>query len=154
MILYSGSVSVHFRDITAPLENMNLFIRDQILTESDDWLQFLCENPTFDQSAMKPYLATGTSNGRYTRLQRTFLRDGITPAELLSHFPHRKTFLCIVGWEHYQQVQERKTLGNVKLEEEEKDELFSSPSAVRHKRSRSIMKVCYLIAEFQLHNSC
>lgn len=155
--LLSGSVSVHFHDITNPLGNMNLFIRDQILAESDDWLDFLSENPTFDESAMKPYLATGTSNGRYTKLQRTFLRDDITPAELLNHFPHKKTCLCIVGWEHYQQeeklAQVGKTSAKVKVKEEEKDKLFSRPPTVRQKRSRSIMKVCLLIAGFQL-NSC
>jgi hypothetical protein len=138
---------------------MNLFIRDQILAESDDWLNFLSENPTFDESVMKPYLATGTSNGRYTRLQRTFLRDDITPAELLDHFPHKKTCLCIVGWEHYQQEEKlaragkSKTLVKVKLEEEEKDQLFSRPPTVRQKRSRTIMKVCLSIAGFWW-NSC
>jgi len=126
---------------------MNLFIRDQILMESDDWLNFLSENPTFDQSEMKLSLATGARNGRYTRLQRTFLRDDITPAELLDHFPHRKNFLCLVGCKHYQREekfdQERRTLAKVKLEEEEQGQLLSSPSTIQKKRSRSFMKVCY-----------
>ena len=43
---------------------MDLFIRNQILTESVDWLDFLSENPTFDELAMQPYLATYTSHGR------------------------------------------------------------------------------------------
>jgi hypothetical protein len=125
---------------------MDRFIRDEIFAESADWFDFLSENPTFDESVMKPYLATGTSNGRYTRLKLTLLQDDITPAELLIHFPHKKSFLCIVGWEHYRQaekpVQKRKTLVKVKLEEEETNKLFSRPSTVRQKRSLSIMKVC------------
>jgi len=78
---------------------MDLFIRNQILTESVDWLDFLSENPTFDKLAMQPYLATYTSHGRYTRLKH--LQDDATPVELLLHFPHKKSFLCIVEWEDY-----------------------------------------------------
>lgn len=125
---------------------MDLFIRDQILAESQDWIDFLSENPTFDEATMKPYLATGTSNGRFTRLHHSFLRDDITPAELLSHFPREESFLCIVDWKHYQQeeklAQERKSSVEVKLEEEEENTPAPGPPIVRQKRSRSIMKVC------------
>jgi len=92
---------------------------------------------------MQPYLVTNTSHGRYTRLKR--LQDDITAAELLLHFPHNKSSLCIVEWEHYRQaekfVQKGKAPVKLRLKEEEKNELFSRPSTVEQKRSRSITKV-------------
>ena len=139
-VAIADSVSVHFPDITAPLGKIDHFIQHGILAESDNWVNFLDENPNFNKTTIQPYLATGTDNGRYTKLQRTFLQKDITPALLLSHFPHKKTFLCIVGLEHCQQEERIVQKKGIKAEKEDK-----LPITVRQKRSHSLMKVIYFI---------
>ena len=131
-----GCVSVHFRDVASPLGNMNF---SQILSESVDWIKYLAKNPG-RESGLTAYLATGISKQRYITLQHSFLKDDVTPAQLLNHYRTKKPFLCIVTFDRAEIPSEE-----ARISEDENPLAIPEPKAeVRRKRSRSMMQEVYV----------
>jgi len=139
-IMNVGCVSVHFRGVASPLGNMKDFIFSQILSESVDWIKYLAKNPG-RESGLTAYLATGISKQRYITLQHSFLKDDVTPAQLLNHYRTKKPFLCIVTFDRAEIPSEE-----ARISEEENPLVIPEPKAeVRRKRRRSMMQAAVAI---------
>jgi len=129
-----GCVSVHFCDVASPLGNMKDFIFSQVLGESVDWIKYLAKNPG-RKSGLTAFLATGISKQRYITLQRSFLKDDVTPAELLNHYHTKKPYLCIVTFDHAEIPSEE-----ARIADEENPAIPEPMAKVQRKRSRSMMQ--------------
>jgi hypothetical protein len=96
-----GSVSIHFDDIKATIPSMEEFITNRILAESVEYMEYRekAERKIKELLHFYPYLATGISNRFFTRLQLSFSQRSFTAAELLNHFPAKKSIMVVIGYE-------------------------------------------------------
>jgi hypothetical protein len=96
-----GSVSVHFDNIKATIPSMVEFITKRILAESVKYMEYRekAERKSKELLNFYPYLATGISNRFFTRLQSSFSQQSFTAAQLLNHFPAKKSNMVVIEYE-------------------------------------------------------
>jgi hypothetical protein len=95
-----GSVSVHFDDIKATIPSMVEFITNRILADSVEYMEYRekAERKSKVLLNFYTYLATGISNRFFTRLQSSFSQQSFTAAELLNHFPAKKSIMVVIAY--------------------------------------------------------
>jgi hypothetical protein len=95
------SASVYFDDIKATIPSMVEFISNRILAESVEYMEYRekAERKSKELLNFYPYLATGISNRFFTSLQSSFSQQSFTAAELLNHFPTKKSMMVVIAYE-------------------------------------------------------
>jgi len=133
-IMNIDCVSIHFHDVASRLGNMKDFIFSQVLGESVDWIKYLAKNPG-REIRLTAYLATDISKQRYITLQHSFLKDNVTPTELLNHYRTKKPFLCIVTFDRVEIP-----FAEARMSDEENLAIPEPIAKVQRKQSRSMMQ--------------
>ncbi|KAF8538073.1 hypothetical protein BDD12DRAFT_886160 [Trichophaea hybrida] len=97
-----GSVSLHFEDIKQVITDLPEFINEGILSESYSFLEYMKTKDLRKFGAHQqftPYLATGVSNGTFTRVALSTLWQSFTIGALLKHFPAKKPMFVVIAYE-------------------------------------------------------
>lgn len=80
---------------------MEAFISARILEESVEYMEYAAKakRRSKEDLVFHPYIATGISNGFFTRLQASFSTRSFTAAELLARLPAKKSATVVVAYE-------------------------------------------------------
>ncbi|KAF8537113.1 hypothetical protein BDD12DRAFT_888493 [Trichophaea hybrida] len=136
-----GSVSLHFEDLKQDITDLPKFINEGILNESYTFLEYMKTKDLRKFGANQqftPYLATGVSNGTFTRVALSTLWQSFTIGSLLKHFPAKKPMFVVIAYEGHIHSSEEE---NIPLAGKEQEiPKHSGIKEIMRKRSRSMAK--------------
>ncbi|KAF8538943.1 hypothetical protein BDD12DRAFT_883721 [Trichophaea hybrida] len=134
-----GSVSLHFEDITQVITDLPEFINKGILSESYSFFEYMKTKDLRKFGAHQqftPYLATGVSNGTFTRVALSTLWQSFTIGALLKHFPAKKPMFVVIAYEGHIHTSEEEDILLARMGKQIPKQ--SGIKEVMRKRSRSM----------------